>query len=128
MNLYLVVLKGAEEVEIKLVEEEIWSWMHTDPPIKLNDKNRAVSENIPEPIKKKLVDWLTEGEDDFHYSFSDCSVNINIGEYTNDRALVVPPAKIDGKYCFWSSLKEYTNFIKSHKDVDIIDEFDGYIY
>lgn len=107
---YAVYLEGQGDMEIMLVGNEYWTWLH-------NEK-----ENPPSQL---LEDYISEYGSEYEAQ-DDIIKNIQGGEscWTNDRALALAA---DRSVKHFRSISDYTKFVVDY-NVKIIDEFRGYIY
>lgn len=99
MKAYEIYLSGVGEVEITLC----------DPRMVEDFLNKNY-----EPYLKDYdldLDELKEFEDD-----------------KNVLLQMVPTLKVNNKDCFFSSTKEYSNFIKNHPEIEIVETYEGYLY
>lgn len=112
-KLYLINLNGFKDTQITLVNEDVWNWIfspYTD------DVEKVPESVLLESEKHENVTFDAENmgtdEDGFY-----C---VSPGSYENDRAMCAPG------HSFWS-MRDAIDFIKEN-DVEIIDEFEGYLY
>jgi hypothetical protein len=108
-KLYLIVLNGGGDTDIKLVNKDVWDWInspYTDDVEKVPD---AVVVLDPDQFSAENT---REDEDGY------CCVCPS--SYDNDRAMGAPGLS------FWS-MKEAMQYIRKH-DIEIIDEYEGYLY
>ncbi len=104
---YSVMLSGQGDTFIYLVDEEVWDWI-LDP---LNKK-----------VPQSVIDYQIEESGDPNWT-----PNITAGTTDNDAALQCAPIKINGEDAFFFGLKEFNKFVRENK-IDIIEEYEGYIY
>lgn len=104
-QLYLLVMSGQGDTYVKLVDKETWEW-------------------IGDPFKP-CPDAVLKGYQERNET--DDKPNITTGSAVNDAALQVAPAMVDGEETMFYGVKECMDFCKEH-DIDIVDEWEGYIY
>ena len=114
--MYLINLQGQGDTYICIVDKNTWDWIENG------------SERIPEYLKENFIEQQLhyggsiEGIQDELLDLEEEFRDGNSGSIDNDRALFVSSC-----YKTFYSLKEAIDFIKEN-DIDIEDEYQGYIY
>ena len=114
LKLYSITVSGQGDTWITLVTKEIWDWVH-DP--------------FGIPIPQDVIDAHYEDEDDepgWTPYISGTKEKPNSCTY-NDAALNAPGVKIDGKRASFVTMRKFTKFIQKY-NIEIVDEWEGYIY
>jgi hypothetical protein len=109
-KLYAVTLNGIGEIQISLVDKEIWDFIHDSTPVS----------------KQYLDDTRSQcTTDDEHKMFTEDYEDSLLPEIDwNDRALMAPWFAPDQTF---SQVSEYTKYL-SENEIEIIQEVEGYIY
>ena len=103
-DVFLIVLEGQGDVDVGLVNQETWNWIHSD----YKSEDNSYKEDIPQSI-------LDTYDDNYG-----TKINVSIGSFDNDRALQSP--KIS-----FSSIKDAMSYIQEN-NCKLVDEFFGCIY
>lgn len=115
MKLYVINLQGQGDTHIKLVSQDSWDALDTgnltDAMIEDGNTNYSEPEGWVEEFK-----WLST------------PAGRQSGSWENDVALHLPAVSINGETAEFFSLSEYTKFIRNHPEIEIVDEYEGYIY
>lgn len=112
-KLYLLNLNGGGDTHIILVTEAVWDWI-CSPYISSQEK-------VPEAVLLEAKRHESPAfDDEFCNPDEDGLYYVSMGSYENDRAMGAPG------HSFWT-MKEAFEFIKDN-DIEIIEEFDGYLY
>ena len=83
---YLVILQDRDDIEVKLVDKEIWDWFFSPPPEFVGhaaNEFAGLSERLKEGFR---FEWNVEG---YAASYPE-AVNVTSGSYENDRMLLCP--------------------------------------
>lgn len=107
---YIVCLEGQGDMEIMLVEDEHWNWLHS--------KEKS-------PPNQLIEDYITNYGSEYEAQ-DDIIKHIQGGEgcWTNDRALALTA---DRNVRTFTSIIDYTKFVVDN-NIKIKDEYRGYIY
>lgn len=103
-NVFLIVLEGQGDIDVGLVNQETWDWIHSG----YNSNNHAYEEHVPQTILDAYEEKYGK------------KITISIGSYDNDRAIQSP--KIS-----FSSIEEAMSHIEKN-NCTLVDEFFGCIY
>lgn len=116
MKLYLIMLQGQGDTHIKLVRKDGWDALNNGifGPALLDDY--AAEYHKGGPITRESLEHLKELE------------KMSGGSAVNDVALNLPGCQIDGKSASFYDLTTYTTFIRNHPEIEVVDEYAGYIY
>ncbi len=119
MNVYLIVLEGGGDVDIKVVDQETYDWITSDdlgqPP---GSEEETMWEDQSVPASQLAKMKSKEGE---HYQ----PPMITSGSWDNDRAIHCCAA--DGYDTEYDSIKEALKDIRKKGD-EMEDEYHGGIY
>ena len=122
MNVYLIVLEGGGDLEIKVVDEETFKWVTSDdmgkadPPKKGDSRYHWEDQLVPKSQIKKM-----KTEYGAYYE----PLTITSGSWDNDRAVAARCA--DGYSEYMYTIKDTFQTIQQKGDV-LVDEYRGYIY
>ena len=105
-KMFLISLSGQGDTDLKLVTQEVWDWVLTP----FNGKGSGYTETVPKAVQEEMMKHNGEVYE----------VNVTIGSYENDRALQAPGVS-------FRTHKELIEYVKKNS-VEIVEEFDGYIY
>jgi len=112
-KLYLIVLSGQGDTDVKLVNEDVWNWIFSQYT---SDCEKVPESVLLEAEKHECCSFDAEEmdmeEDGYYY--------VSTGSTDNDRAMGAPGPS------FWS-MKDAFDYIKEN-DIEIIAEWSGYIY
>lgn len=117
MDAYLIILSGQGDTSIKIIDEEIWTWLMSDREV--DDHGHDI--NVPQAVIDRM--WEEDqgpygGEFD---SKDDVKIYLSKNSHINDRALAI--AGIYGSY----NPKKAINWCVDNK-VKIKNYYEGYIY
>ncbi len=124
-KVYILDLRAMDgDIELKIVDKEVWDWVNNPETGQGNlpDDNDACW--IDQLAPQQVQDYQKEecGDDDYE------GITVSSGSMENDRALLAGPIKIDGKrlgVCF--DRKELRDACQRY-NLEIIDEYNGFIY
>jgi hypothetical protein len=113
MKLYLIIMYGQGDVDIRLVRQDGWDALDDGvfTPEMINDYIIAYGE--PDLDMKRHILGLAEMEG---------------GSPVNDVALNLPPVIINGKPAHFRSVTDLISFLQAHPEIKIEEEWEGYIY
>lgn len=110
-QMFLVVLSGGGDTEVKIVSKPVWDWILTEDDFQGED---SIQDTPPPEVIQEMIE--ENGED------SDCTVFVTSGSPDNDRALNAPAPNRS-----FFSMKEALQYIKRN-NIEIVEEYEGYIY
>lgn len=115
-DVYLIVLEGQGDLNIKVVDQITWDWIVSDDlgTSESEDCGSWVDTTIPE-CQRQLIQ--AAGDDPNN-------IEITIGSYNNDRAIF---AQSTNGYTTYSSVKSLFDAVITRGDT-VIDEYQGCIY
>jgi len=112
--IYLIYLSGQGDVHMKLVDKPTWDWI-------INGGN------VPNEVVFRYAEEYGMSQVAAKQELS--SVGRSGSSQDNDRALSAPPAKINGKtFDNYSGTNKALNAFLATHSLEIIEEFEGYIY
>ena len=125
MNVYLVLLEGGGDLDVKVVDEETFAWI-TSPtmPEGLTSSSSIEDPEVPPSQINKRAAQDKLDADDASWGIKPAPVRITRGSWDNDRALQALSA--DG-YDMYSEVREAFAAVKLKGD-EIVDEYHGCIY
>lgn len=108
-NMYLLVLQGGGDENIRLVNSTIWNWVISD---------YQYYENGYEPLSKEVLSEFKKYNKEKRLQ-NGC-ILVSSGSFDNDRAILAPGME-------FASLTEAFSYAKEN-DINIVDEYYGNIY
>jgi len=120
MQLYMITLQGQGDTEVKLVRQDGWDALDNGV---FSPELRAeyLAQYGSGPYNTQSVEEMNAEIDSFASEYGGSSPD-------NDVALSLPGATVDGQVCFWQSISEATAFLRAHPEIEILEEYEGYIY
>lgn len=113
-DVYLIHLSGQGDVDIALVDKVTFEWVTSrDKGQRPEDVGKSgwIDQSVPESVRERLP----KGEREVHLSS---------GSFENDRALVATTLR--GVKTF-TSVRGAMAYVR-HENLNIVDEYEGYIY
>lgn len=129
MNVYLLVLTGQGDTEIKVVDKETWGWIFGPSGRPETGKSGWDDPFVPAYQREKILADRRENEgpsDEDDEEGDRDVIRITSGSWQNDRALLAYSSeryKAETYYSIESAMRAITNLGDA-----IVEEFDGYIY
>ena len=123
-KLYLITLMGQGDISYALVDKETWDYILASCPEFPKDNN-FIEESPPDSVKQNIFDpnSVSISNPDSPKRWEDVTLGVSSGSYKNDRALGI----CCGHKNQFDSNRGVRNFCKEH-NVEIVDEYEGYIY
>lgn len=114
MKLYLILLSGQGDTHIRLVRKDGWDALDTGV---FSDEMKAdYVAGYGQPWGKEQDQMVAD------------LMRMGGGSAENDVALNLPAVIIDGKPAMFYDLSSYSRFIRNHPEIEIVEEYEGYIY
>lgn len=113
-GMYLLILQGGDDVEIKIIGPKAWEYLNSPPP-KLNLNSSGKTEKLSPEILAEADSIIGSKREE-----PVTEIYVTSGSWDNDRALC-----LEGK-CFDSTREAYAWVKKQGQE--ILDEYHGYIY
>ena len=121
---YLLVLQGQGDVEAKLVDQETWDWIHSDPERPPDNPSVWEDPNVPEALRARISKERNQGLPE---ACQERGISISSGSWQNDRAVQAPALSVDEKEMAFWNISEAFKTAKA-LSLDILDSYHGYIY
>jgi uncharacterized protein (DUF1778 family) len=112
MNLYLITTSGSGEINIDLVEEDVWDFI-------LNGQ----SSKYLNVVKEKYLSYTNKS---FHLTDDDWEEVLDLVDDGNENDVALQVLFL-AKHHF-ESIMSFATFIKENPSINIVDEWSGYIY
>ncbi len=116
IKLYSLTMSGQGDTQVTLVTKEIWDW---------------VMSPLGRPVPQDVIDYHYEYDDpDDDPGWEPIIAETNgkpNGCTVNDAALNAPGAKVAGERATFIRMSDFSKFVRKH-NIDIVEEWDGYIY
>jgi len=120
-EVYLIVVTGQGDTEVKVVDEETFEWL--DSPYPSETGEASVRDIIPPRIEEIMRAFW---RNDIGEEMDDTDLSVSSGSWDNDRALMVV-STVEGYEAQYSSLKDALDDIKTQGDT-VVDTWEGLIY
>ena len=103
----VVLHLGSDDFAFYIIDDNIWNWLTHNEPVDFEKIQKTIIEQYDASSEEELEEFKT------YLTMSEL-LKVNRNNY-------IPYIKIDGKECYFTSIKDYSQFILDHK-ICIVDE------
>ena len=129
MKTYLICLTGQGDINLALINEDLWNW--------ISNQSANAPDFLIDRLLKEQNEYI-EGMNQHNHHKQDLYTRETIlntegpNSWDNDRAANITAIsstdQTDPRIVTFSSLVDLANYLKNHPNINVEDEYRGYIY